>query len=198
MVCPTAIDIRQGLQMECLACLQCVDACDEVMSKVGRAPGLIGLYPQSRLAGGAPRVLRPRLVAYGLLFLAASAALAASLLLRTPFESNVLRPRGANPFVLDGEMVRNVFEIHLVNKGPATARFRITVASPVEAEIAVTRPEVELASLADTRIPISVAIEREELHGPVDLAVTVDEVGTSETRTMSVRFLAPFSAPERH
>ncbi len=109
----------------------------------------------------------------------------------------MLRPRGANPFVLDGEMVRNVFEIHLVNKGPATARFRITVSSPVEAEIAITRPEVELASLADTRVPISVAIERDELHGPVELTVTVDEVGTSETRTLPVRFLAPFAAPER-
>jgi polyferredoxin len=165
---------------------------------VGRAPGLIGLYPQTRLAGTSSRVLRPRLVAYGVLFLVASVALAASLLLRTPFESNVLRPRGANPFVLDGELVRNVFEIHLVNKGPATARFRITVVSPVEAEIAVTRPEVELASLGDTRVPISVAIERERLHGPLELTVRVDELGTAETRSMPVPFLAPFSPPSSH
>jgi cytochrome c oxidase accessory protein FixG len=191
VVCPTAIDIRAGLQMECLACLQCVDACDEVMGKVGRPRGLIGLYSQTRLAGAPARVLRPRLVAYGVLFLAASVALAASLLLRTPFESNVLRPRGANPFVLDGEMVRNVFELHLVNKGPETARFRITVASPVEAEIAVTRPEVEIPSLGDTRVPIAVGIEREDLRGPVDLTVRVEELGTAESRTMAVRFLAP-------
>jgi cytochrome c oxidase accessory protein FixG len=193
VVCPTAIDIRAGLQMECLACLQCVDACDEVMTKVGRAKGLIGLYPQTKLAGATARVLRPRLVAYGLLFLAASVALAASLLLRTPFESNVLRPRGANPFVLDGEMVRNVFEIHLVNKGPETARFRVTVAAPVDAEIAVTRPEVEIPSLGDTRVPISVGIERDELRAPVELTVRVEELGTAEVRSMPVRFLAPLS-----
>jgi polyferredoxin len=37
-VCPTGIDIRNGLQYECIACGACIDACDEVMDKVG--------YPQ--------------------------------------------------------------------------------------------------------------------------------------------------------
>jgi cytochrome c oxidase accessory protein FixG len=194
VVCPTAIDIRQGLQMECLACLQCVDACDEVMGKIGRAPGLIGLYSQTRLSGAGARKLRPRLAAYGVLFLAASVALAASLLLRTPFESNVLRPRGANPFVLDGALVRNVFEIHLVNKGPATATFRVSVESPVPAEVVVSTPEVTVGSLADTRVPITIAIERSRLAAPVEFTVVVEEVGNGESRHMPVRFLAPLGS----
>ncbi len=196
VVCPTAIDIRNGLQMECLACLQCVDACDEVMVKVGKPKGLIGLYSQSRLAGRPGRVLRPRLAVYAALFLAAIVTLGASLVTRTPFESNVLRPRGANPYVLDGDEVRNAFEIHLVNKAPQAAMFRIRVETSVEAEVVIGTPEVSLDSLADTRVPISVSIEREELARPIVLSVVIEEVGTGYTRREPVRFLAPFVIPE--
>ncbi|MCD6172425.1 MAG: cytochrome c oxidase accessory protein CcoG [Sulfurimonas sp.] len=39
-VCPTHIDIRQGLQLECINCLECVDACTTVMGKLGK-PSLV-------------------------------------------------------------------------------------------------------------------------------------------------------------
>jgi len=196
-VCPTAIDIRNGLQMECLACLQCVDACDEVMTKVGRRKGLIGLYAQSALAGGKARGLRPRLAVYGALFLLTAVTLAFSLGERTPFEANVLRPRGANPFVVDGDEIRNAFEIHLVNKAPTRATFHVRVESPVEAEVTLPTPEVTLDSLADTRVPIVVSIEREELGRPVEITVVVEDAATHDTRRSAVRFLAPAGAAVR-
>ncbi len=191
VVCPTAIDIRNGLQMECLACLQCADACDEVMTKVKRPTGLIRLMSQQEQAGKSTRFLRPRMAIYGALFLVAVTTLGASLAGRTPFEANIVRPKGANPFVIDGEVVRNAFEIHLVNKGPAAARFAITVNSPVEADIRIATPEVEVASLSDARIPISVSIEREELEHPVELAVEIRDPATGARLERQVRFLAP-------
>jgi len=199
VVCPTAIDIREGLQMECLACLQCVDACDEIMAKVKRRPGLIGLYSQRRLAGETSHAWRPRLALYGLLFLVSSTALVASLALRTPFEANVLRLRGANPFVVDGELVRNTFEIHLVNKSPRAAEYRVRVDSPQPAEIVVGTPELRVDSLADARVPISVAIRRDQLVGsPIQLEVVVEELSSGQRRSQSVRFLAPLTrAPGR-
>jgi cytochrome c oxidase accessory protein FixG len=193
VVCPTAIDIRGGLQMECLACLQCVDACDEVMERVGRRKGLIGLYSQNQLATGRRKTLRPRLAIYGALFLLTAGALAASFLARTPFEANILRPRGAMPFVVDGDEVRNAFEIHLVNKHPETATFRVRVASPVEAEVVIGTPEVTLASLADAHVPISVSIEREHLDRPVELTVEIEDTAAGTTTKKPYRFLAPFA-----
>lgn len=193
VVCPTAIDIRDGLQMECLACLQCVDACDAVMDKVGRRRGLIGLYSQQRVAGAPTRVLRPRLAVYGALFLLSVGALFASLAGRESFEANLLRPRGANPFVLDGAIVRNAFEIHLVNKAPAAERFRIAVAAPVPAEVVIGTPAIELASLADVRVPISVSIARARLAAPVELEVTVEAEGSGARRVQALRFLAPLA-----
>lgn len=194
-VCPTAIDIRDGLQMECLGCLQCIDACDEVMDRVGRERGLIGLYSQAGLAGGPARVLRPRLAIYGLLFLLASTALAASLLVRTPFEANVLRPRGGNPFVVDGELVRNAIEIHLVNKAPSAASFSISVESPLPAEVVVGTPEVRVDSLADARVPISLSVARQELDRPFEYVVVVRASESGAVRRQSVRFLAPLARP---
>ncbi|MCB1386097.1 MAG: 4Fe-4S dicluster domain-containing protein, partial [Nitratireductor sp.] len=40
-VCPTGIDIRDGQQLECITCALCIDACDDIMAKVGRPKGLI-------------------------------------------------------------------------------------------------------------------------------------------------------------
>jgi len=195
VVCPTAIDIRNGLQMECLACLQCVDACDEVMTRVNRPTGLIRLLSQNQLAGAPGRALRPRVAVYALAFLLAAGTLGASLARRSSFEANVLRPRGANPFVVDGAVVRNAFEIHLVNKSPATARFEIDVEAPVDAEIVIGTPEVGLAARADARVPVAVAIARAALGGGVELEVEIEQKESGEERKVMVRFLAPSGVP---
>src|SRR5690606_14641769 len=63
-VCPTGIDIRDGLQMECIGCTQCIDACDDVMAKMGRPTGLIRYTSQEALETGRGRLLRPRVVLY--------------------------------------------------------------------------------------------------------------------------------------
>jgi cytochrome c oxidase accessory protein FixG len=189
--CPTGIDIRDGLQMECLACLQCVDACDEVMLRVGRPRGLITFLSQQELAGHPRRLLRPRLVLYGALLLVSFGTLGASLARRSTFEANVLRPRGGNPFVLDGQLVRNAFAVHLVNKNPGPARFRLAVSAPVPAWIVVATPEVELDSLRDANVPVSVGIERAQLKTPVVLELTIVDLASQTERKQSVRFLAP-------
>lgn len=195
VVCPTAIDIRDGLQMECLACHQCIDACDEVMAKIKRPPGLIGFRSEAEAQGQPRRTLRPRLVVYGALCLLALGALGVSLQSRTPFESNILRARGANGFVLDGSWVRNALELHLVNKNPTPARFHVRVTTAVPAQVLVPTPELELASLADARVPISVSIEAAALKNPVDLEIEVRDDTSGVVKRQRVRFLAPVSRP---
>ena len=66
-VCPTGIDIRNGLQMECIACTACIDACDEVMVKTKKPTGLIRYVTENQLAGKASQFLRPRVIIYTLL-----------------------------------------------------------------------------------------------------------------------------------
>ncbi len=65
-VCPTHIDIRKGLQLECINCLECVDACTTVMGKLGK-PTLVewGSARQTELKAGKTRYFRPSVIAYG-------------------------------------------------------------------------------------------------------------------------------------
>lgn len=190
-VCPTGIDIRDGLQMECLACTQCIDACDEVMAKVHRAPGLIRFAAASELNRTPTRVLRPRLVVYASLFLVSATAFGAGLIRRAPLEANIIRQAGAIPFVVDGAVVRNVFEVHLTNKHADPARFHVSVSAEVPAEVVVGTPDVSLSALGDARVPIAVSIERSQLRAPVTLDVAIRDESTGQTHHTVTRFLSP-------
>ena len=68
-VCPTGIDIRNGLQLECIGCTACIDACDDIMTKLGRPTGLIRYDSQNGFDGLPKRILRPRIYAYSVLAL---------------------------------------------------------------------------------------------------------------------------------
>jgi cytochrome c oxidase accessory protein FixG len=189
-VCPTGIDIRNGLQMECLACTQCVDACDEVMDKVKRPRGLITFASQTELQGQPRRTLRPRLVVYASLMVLCLVTLGISLGTRTPFEANIFRPRGAMPFIVDGDVVRNPFEVHVFNKHPQPARFKLEFRdAPPEASIVIGTPEVELASLTDAHVPVSITLPRTSLTKPVELVLVITDLTNGATREKTIPFL---------
>lgn len=190
VVCPTGIDIRHGLQMECIGCAQCVDACDEVMMKVGRDPGLIRYDSLAGLAGEKKRLARPRLYLYGALLLIASTGLFLGLSARKPFEANLLRVRGV-PYVLAAPDIRNQFELHLVNKNPSPSILRIELSSPVEAIFTTPSRAVELGSLESFRLPIFVSVPQEEFSAPFDVSIRIEDSVSSTAKTVTGRFLGP-------
>jgi cytochrome c oxidase accessory protein FixG len=126
VVCPTGIDIRNGVQMECLACTACIDACDEVMGKLGRARGLIRYDSLDGLEGRPRRFVRPRLVVYSALMAIGAVIALAATRKRSDFESTLLRLPGA-PYTVDAEQVTNALQIHLVNKRNQTATYHVRV-----------------------------------------------------------------------
>ena len=191
-VCPTGIDIRNGLQMECLACNQCIDACDEVMVKLNRAPGLITFASPREIAGEKRRVWRPRLLVYVALVTVAMSTLVFSLATRTPFEANVFRARGSNPFILDGDVVRNPFQIHVFNKNTKPGKFHFELVSPVPAEVSIRETDLELNSLTDSFVPVLVSIDRKNLGQPVDIKILVHDERSGAEKKLQVRFLTPY------
>ena len=74
-VCPTGIDIREGLQLECIGCTACIDACDEVMEKIEKPKGLIRYATGSSLKGIQSKFLKPRVAIYTVLLVAVVTAL---------------------------------------------------------------------------------------------------------------------------
>ncbi len=107
--CPTGIDIRDGLQMECIHCTQCADACDDIMLKVGKPAGLVRYSSQAALAGSPPRILRVRTVLYPIAFTVFFGGFVFALLTRSPADVTLLGGLGS-PFTTEasGDIVNQV------------------------------------------------------------------------------------------
>ena len=68
-VCPTHIDIRKGLQLECINCLECVDACTTVMGKLGK-PSLVQWSSTNEIKNDIPtKMLRKSTIMYSVALL---------------------------------------------------------------------------------------------------------------------------------
>ena len=190
-MCPTGIDIRHGLQTDCIACTQCIDACDAVMTKVGRPVGLIRYDSLRGLRHEARRFLRPRLWLYALLGLVGLIVLSVALAHRSPFEATLLRGQGA-PFVVDGDSLRNTFEIHVVNKRDTPAVLEIVASgAPPRADVVIAPERVELAALASRRVPVIVRIPIAVARAGQHLTLRVSD--GEETTELDAPLLVPLS-----
>jgi len=126
-VCPTGIDIRNGLQYECIGCAACIDACDDVMDKMGYEKGLIRYSTLNILEGGEQHVLRPRVFIYGGFLLLLTAALLYSIVTRVPLELDVIRDRNKLYNETFDGMIENVYTLKLINKTQHDHDFKISV-----------------------------------------------------------------------
>ncbi|MBW8782639.1 MAG: cytochrome c oxidase accessory protein CcoG [Verrucomicrobia bacterium] len=190
-VCPTGIDIRQGLQIECIGCAACIDACDDVMTRVGRPRGLIRYDSLTAFAGGVTRWLRPRTLVYAALLLAGAAVAAWALSTVRPANIGVTRMTGA-PYFVDARTVRNQFLVRLVNKRDVPARFIIALSgAPVPVEREGLDGAVEIGPMAEEVRPLILQVTRTDYVGSFVLTVNVtDEAGTF-TLAREVEFIGP-------
>jgi cytochrome c oxidase accessory protein FixG len=130
-VCPTGIDIRQGLQYQCIGCAACIDACDHVMRKNDLPTGLVRYTTTNALAqhltsGQILRhVLRPRVLVYGAILGAICAAMVVSLALRVPLKLDVIRDRGSFAREVGDGLVENVYRLQVMNTSAAPGTYRI-------------------------------------------------------------------------
>jgi cytochrome c oxidase accessory protein FixG len=198
-VCPTGIDIRKGLQYECIGCAACVDACNGVMDKVGRPRGLIRYATENALAGKwdtaqiRARVLRPRVLGYGLVFLLIAAGMATSLALRTPLKLDVIRDRGAMGREVEDGMIENVYRLQVMNTGEQPHLFRIEVGGIPGAAIA-DEDVVELQGASARAVPVRVRIQPGRAHaGSNPIAFTVTAL---DDHAVSVTEKAVFIVPK--
>ncbi len=197
VVCPTGIDIRNGLQLDCIACTACIDACDEVMNKLARPRGLIRYDSQNGLAGKPTKILRARVLLYTALLLLGAGVATFAFGKRTEVEANLLRLPGA-PFALDGERIRNSYELHLVNKRTARTTFRLEASVPAgtDAELVMPLAEVTLDSLAQARVPLFVSVPRRTWRGGFSVHVRVVVIGAPGAPGASFAAQAPFLGPQ--
>ena len=207
-VCPTGVDIRKGPQLECIQCALCIDACDDIMDKVGRPRGLIAYDTMRNLeAGGKERVpirlWRPRVILYASAIVLVSAIMLTALLLRPDLEVSVLHDRNPLYVRLSDGGARNGYTVKLLNKLYEPHAFRISIAGLPGAKLSVVGLEHETEPV--------VAVPPDKLQS-VRLYVTLDKQGvaalTAEATDFSVvvtdvadgtlaEHKATFQGPER-
>jgi len=135
-VCPMGIDIRDGDQLECINCALCIDACDDIMRKVGRPTGLIAYdtadNAERRESGAKPRFspFRARTIYYAVALALVSAIMVYGLLNRSSIELNVLRDRSPNFVRLSDGSVRNAYTIKILNKANEARDFALDIEGP--------------------------------------------------------------------
>ena len=166
-VCPTGIDIRKGLQYECIGCGACADVCDAVMDKMGYAKGLVKYSTQNAMSQHWTQsqtlrhVLRPRVLIYSSILGAIVVAMLVSLSMRTLFKVDVVRDRGVMARIVAGGKIENVYRLQVMNATESTQRYKITASG---------------------------------LPGLVVGSENIVTVGSTESRWVAVRVQAPFDA----
>lgn len=132
-VCPTGIDIRKGLQYECIGCGACIDACDDVMDKMGYAKGLIKYSTQNGMTNRwtrqqmLQRLLRPRVIIYTTILVALTVGMIVSLYFKPDFRLDVLRDRAVMSRYTDEGMIENVYNLKLENDTEAVHDYTLKV-----------------------------------------------------------------------
>ena len=188
-VCPTGIDIRNGLQYECIGCGACADVCDTVMDKMGYARGLVRYSTEHAVSEHWGRaqilrhVLRPRVLVYSGILLAVVLAMLVSLGLRTPFKVDVVRDRGTLARIVQGGQIENVYRLQIMNATEQDLNFRVTASGIEGMRTLMDSPTVAVAATQARWVAVRVQIPYEAaaagshpIHFTLDNAETTDKV----------------------
>jgi cytochrome c oxidase accessory protein FixG len=191
-VCPTGIDIRQGLQYECIGCAACIDGCNQVMDRMGYPKGLIRYATENALqkhftpAQSLKRVLRPRVLVYAAVLWAIVLAAAMTLYQRIPVKVDVIRDRIASSRDAADEKVENVYRLQIMNTSEVSRRFLISVSGIEAMEMRDQNQSVEIGPASSRMIPVRIAAERQHLHkGANPIVFSIQTVGEREPIVIS-------------
>jgi cytochrome c oxidase accessory protein FixG len=158
VVCPTGIDIRNGIQLECVNCTACIDACDHVMKKINKPKGLIRYTSWEAVKNGTANIFTARIKAYLAVWVILLTILGYMFSKRTETETLILRQPGTT-FVKQGnDAIGNFFNVMITNKTFGDKDIKIKILSPKNASmkpLGSFTPVKEFATL-ESRMLISI------------------------------------------
>ncbi len=158
-VCPMGIDIRDGLQMECIACGLCVDACNNIMDKIDLPRGLIRYdttdHMDAEVKGGKEKFkfIRPRTIYYSSVIALVGFVMLYSLITRAPLELHVLHDRNPVFVQLSSGEIRNGYILKILNKTHDNQVYNISVDG-------LEKPRIQVKAAGDA--------DQNSLHVPAD------------------------------
>lgn len=153
-VCPVGIDIRDGLQYQCIACALCIDACDSIMARLEYPPGLIRYTTENSLKGLKTHFLRPRTLGYGAAVLLMVLFFAWRLLSIEPVEIAVLHDRDHMSSLTSEGAIENRYTVKIANKTASSQRYQIRVLPEQFRLIGQSSPYVLAGEVVSVRVHV--------------------------------------------
>jgi len=204
-VCPVGIDIRDGPQLECIHCALCIDACDDMMKKIGRPTGLIAYDTDTAVACRASgqkaryRLIRPRTILYTVLMVGIAGLMAFGLFNRGTFEINVLKDRSPPYIELSNGDIRNGYALKLVNKSGETRDLAVETLGIDGLELEVVGLErgadgelvLPVAANGVDRYRLLVTVPSVSANGRRYFTLVLTDVASGEVHTNRTSFMAP-------
>jgi cytochrome c oxidase accessory protein FixG len=204
-VCPTGVDIRKGLQLDCIQCGLCMDACDNVMGKIGRSQGLIAydtdMNVQARIEGRPEvrRILRPRTGFYAGLIALVGAVMIASLAMRQSLYLSVMHDRNPLFVRLSDGSIRNGFTIRIANKNLDERSYLVSVEGLRDVRIDVVGGVVDQQGRSIVTVGPDQTLEARVLvtntastaEESTALRFVLTDLATGDTASTSDHFKAP-------
>lgn len=191
-VCPTGIDIRQGLQMECVACTSCMDACDDIMAKLKRPGGLVRYASLNELNGGQTQYWRHRTILYAVLLGvgAVVATVALSRIQRAGFK--LTRAPGVELYAPTPAAITNFYRVKILNKQGHEVRFFLeTESSPVPVTILNQSAGLVVPPEGEITVPVVLSVDRKDYRGEFDLVVRLRSEDGKSRLKQKLHFLGP-------
>ncbi|HQY07382.1 MAG: cytochrome c oxidase accessory protein CcoG [Burkholderiales bacterium] len=203
-VCPTGIDIRKGLQYECIGCAACIDVCDEVMGKMGYAKGLVrydtenGLEQHLDRTQTLRRIFRPRVLIYTAVMILICTAVGASLALRTPFKADIVRDRASLARVVEEGWVENVYRLQIMNAAESKQTYDLKVDGLPGLALIDFRPQT-LGPAEARWVTVSLRVPPETAGatkaGAHEVHFTIERVASATDGAVSLREKTTFMLP---
>jgi cytochrome c oxidase accessory protein FixG len=207
-VCPTGIDIRNGAQLECIQCALCIDACNEIMDKIGRPRSLISYDTVRHLESAGhdltpANVLRPRVVLYATVMAIVGVIMLTALLLRPDLGLNVLHDRNPIYVKLSDGGLRNGYTIKILNKAYEPRDFTVSAQGLPGATLSVVgheklaQPLISVPADGLEAVRVYVALDKAATTALDGEATEFHFVVTSADGYSSAEHKALFQGPER-
>ncbi len=197
-VSPTGIEIRDGLQYQCIGCGACADVCDTVMDKLGYAKGLVKYSTQNAVKehwtkGQILRhVLRPRVLVYTSILAAVLIAMGTSLAMRDPFKVDVVRDRGSLARIVSGGRIENVFRLQIMNATEQNQHYEISVEGLPGIAAQVDLPDIAVDSAQSRWVPVAVQLPYDAMPaGSHPFRFVINRKDTPATVTEKSVFIVP-------
>ncbi|MDP2358329.1 MAG: cytochrome c oxidase accessory protein CcoG [Beijerinckiaceae bacterium] len=204
-VCPTGVDIRDGLQIDCIQCGLCIDACDNVMAKIGRPSGLIAYDTDERVkaraCGQTPptyQILRPRTILYAAIIAIVGAIMIYALATRSLIGISAIHDRNPVFVTLSDGSIRNAYTIRLLNKELHPRKFSVEVTGLEGALLEIVGAEqgaeghlVDIGTDQTREVRVLVTAPRNSRHAREDIEFIATDTISGQSARAKDHFIGP-------